>query len=118
MRLQEILGIVKEYFFLALTAVIVLGIVFILGYYFVYKKLFKGKGSLSKKQFILGGMFTGYIIMVIGVTFLNRGSEYHGRMDLSFFSSYREAWYSFSVRLWQFEYLNIFMFVPFGILFP
>ncbi|MEK5391484.1 VanZ family protein [Margalitia sp. FSL K6-0131] len=118
MRLQEIIGIVREYFFLALIAVIVLGIVFILGYYIVYKNLFKGKGSLYKKQLLLGGLFIGYIIMVIGVTFLNRGPAYHDRMDLSFLSSYREAWYSFSVRLWQYEYLNIFMFVPFGILFP
>ena len=63
-------------------------------------------------------MFIGYVIMVIGVTFLNRGSNYQGGMDLSLFSSYREAWYSFSARHWQSLYLNIFMFIPFGILFP
>ncbi|WP_342509664.1 VanZ family protein [Sporosarcina sp. FSL K6-2383] len=63
-------------------------------------------------------MFIGYVIMVIGVTFLNRGSNFQGSMNLSFFTSYREAWYDFSVRDWQFLYLNIFMFVPFGILLP
>ncbi|MFH0068900.1 VanZ family protein [Peribacillus sp. NPDC056705] len=118
MRLQEIIGIVREYFFLALIAVIVLGIILFLGYFIVNRKPFGEKKNFPKKQLFLGGLFTGYVIMVIGVTFLNRGANYQGGMDLSFFSSYREAWYSFSVRHWQFVYLNIFMFVPFGILFP
>jgi glycopeptide antibiotics resistance protein len=55
--------------------------------------------------------------MVIGVTFLNRGANFQG-VNVSFFSTYREAWNSFSVRHWQFVILNIFMFVPFGILLP
>lgn len=118
MRLQEIIGIVREYFLLALIAVIVLGIIFFLGYFIVYRKLFGGKKRLSKKQLLLWGLFSGYVIMVMGVTFLNRGPNYQGGMDLSLFSSYREAWYNFSVRHWQFVYLNIFMFVPFGILLP
>lgn len=118
MRLQEITGIVKEYFFLALIAVIVLGLIFFIGYFWVYRKLFKGKKSLPKKELIFGGLFIGYIIMVIGVTFLNRGPNFHGEMNLSFFSTYREAWYSSSVRHWQFVILNIIMFVPFGFLLP
>ncbi|WP_066229071.1 VanZ family protein [Metabacillus fastidiosus] len=117
MRLQEIIDIVKEYFFLALIAVIVLAIIFFLGYFIGYRKLFRGEKSLPKKQLLIGGLFTGYVIMIIGVTFLNRGSNIQG-MNLSFFSTYREAWYSFSLRSWQFLTLNIFMFVPFGILLP
>lgn len=118
MRLQELIGIVREHFFLALIAVIILGIIFFIGYFILYRKLFGGKRRLLKKQLLFGGLFTGYVIMVIGVTFLNRGSNYQGGMGLSFLSSYREAWYSFSVRHWQFVLLNIFMFVPFGILLP
>ncbi|MFK4997990.1 VanZ family protein [Bacillus sp. N9] len=118
MRLQEIIGAVKEYFFLAFIAVIILGIISLLGYFLVYKKLLKRKKSLPGKRILSWGMFIGYFIMVIGVTFLNRGSNFSGVMDLSIFSSYREAWYGFSARHWQFVYLNIFMFVPFGILLP
>ncbi|MEH7239396.1 VanZ family protein [Bacillus sp. JJ1562] len=118
MRLEEIISIFKEYFFLALIAVIVLGIIFFLMYFIVYKKFFGGKKSLPKYQLFLVGLFISYVIMVIGVTFLNRGQNYQGGMDLSFFTSYREAWYSFSVRHWQFVYLNIFMFVPLGIFLP
>lgn len=118
MRLQEIIGIVGEHFFLALIAVITLGVIFFIGYFILYRKLFGGKRRFLKKQLPLVGLFTGYVIMVIGVTFLNRGTNYVGGMELSFLSSYREAWYSFSVRHWQFVLLNIFMFVPFGILLP
>ncbi|MCJ8009811.1 VanZ family protein [Lederbergia wuyishanensis] len=118
MRLQEITSIIREYFFLALILVIVLGIIFFLGYFIVYRKLLKGKKRLSKKHLLFRGLFTGYVIMVIGVTFLNRDSYYPGGINLSFLSSYKEAWYSFSARNWQFVYLNIIMFVPFGILFP
>lgn len=118
MRLQEIIEIVREYFLLAFIAVILLGILFFLGYFIVYKKLLGGKKSLSKRRLLFCGLFIGYLIMVIGVTFLNRGSNYEGRIVLAFLSSYREAWYSFSVRDWQFLLLNIFMFVPLGILLP
>ncbi|MFJ8066535.1 VanZ family protein [Psychrobacillus sp. NPDC096426] len=118
MRIQEIIDIIREYFFLALIAIIILGVIFFLGYFILYRKLFGGKRRLLKKQLLFGGLFIGYIIMVAGVTFLNRGSNYLGEMDLSFLSSYREAWYSFSVRHWQFVLLNILMFVPFGILLP
>lgn len=118
MRLQEIVGIVKEYFLLALIAVIVLGIIYFIGYFIVYRKLLGGKRKLLKKQLLFGGLFTGYVIMVLGVTFLNRSSHFQGGINLSFLSSYREAWYTFSVRHWQFVLLNIFMFVPFGILLP
>ena len=118
MRLQEIIGIVREYFLLALTALIVLAVVFLIGYFIVYRKLLKGKKRLPKKQLFFGGLFIGYVIMVLGVTFLNRGSNFYGGMNLSFFSTYREAWYNFNLRHWQFVILNIVMFAPLGILLP
>ncbi|MFA9558243.1 VanZ family protein [Evansella sp. AB-rgal1] len=118
MRLQEIVGIVREYFFVALVAVIALMFLFFIGYFLFYRILLKGKKDLSKKNLILWGMFIGYFIMVIGVTFLNRGSGFQGGTNFALFSSYRQAWHSFSLRHWQFVILNIIMFVPFGILFP
>lgn len=118
MRLQEIIGIVREYFLLAFMALIVLAVVFLIGYFIVYRKILKGKKRLPKKQLFSGGLFIVYVIMVLGVTFLNRGSNFYGGMNLSFFSTYREAWYNANLRHWQFVILNIVMFVPFGILLP
>ncbi|ADU32449.1 VanZ family protein [Evansella cellulosilytica] len=118
MRIQEIMGILREYFLLALLALIVLGIIIFIGYFIVYRKLFKGKKGIPINKLFFGGLFIGYIIMVIGVTFLNRGPSFQGGMNLSLFSTYKEAWHNFSIRHWQFVILNIIMFVPFGILFP
>lgn len=118
MRLVEIIGIVKENFVLASAAIVILAMIFFLTYFVVYKKIFNGKKTISKKKLLLIGMLISYVIMVIGVTFLNRGPNYFNGIDLSLFSSYREAWNSFSVRLWQFVYLNIMMFVPLGMLLP
>lgn len=118
MRLEEITRILSQYFWLALIAVVVIGAVLVVGYFFVYRKLLGGKKRLSIKSWLVGGMFTGYIIMVLGVTFLSRGPGFENEMNLSLFYSYRDAWYSFSVRNWQFVILNIVMFVPLGILLP
>ena len=103
MRIDDIIGLIKDYFFLAFISVIVLGIIFLLLYFVVYKQLFGGKKNLSKLRLFLVGLFISYVIMVIGVTFMNRGPNYQGGMELSLFSSYREAWYSFSTRHWQFR---------------
>lgn len=118
MRLEEITGILSRYFELALIAVVVLGAVLVVGYFVVYRKLLGGKKRISIKRWLVGGMFTGYIIMVLGVTFLSRGPGFENEMNLSLFYSYRDAWYGFSVRHWQFVILNIVMFVPLGILLP
>lgn len=118
MRLQEIVGIVIGNFTFALVALVFLGVIFFMGYFVIYKKLFKGKKSLSKRQLLTGGLLIGYLIMVVGVTLLNRGGSYHGGMSLALFSTYKEAWHSYSVRYWQFVILNIVMFIPLGILLP
>ncbi|SIT88686.1 VanZ family protein [Edaphobacillus lindanitolerans] len=118
MRLQEIFGLVRDYFYVALIAVLVLAAVFGLLYYAGRKTVLKGKEPIPKKRLIAIAAFIGYMIMVAGVTFLNRGPGYQGGVDLSLFSTYREAWYLFSVRHWQFIYLNILMLVPFGVLLP
>ncbi|RKD25914.1 hypothetical protein BEP19_03010 [Ammoniphilus oxalaticus] len=117
MRTNEVVGIMTRYFPLALLVVIVFGMIFLVGYVFIYRNMVGGKRSFSKRRILVGTMLIGYVVMVIGVTFLNRGPNFSG-IDLSLFSSYREAWHRFSVRHWQFVYLNILMFAPLGILLP
>lgn len=118
MRTHEILGIIKRNFHIGLIGVIILGILWSIGYFFIYKRVLGGKKSPTKKQIILGCAFTGYIIMVLGVTFLNRNSNFKGNVNFHFLSSYREAWNTFTLRSWQFLILNILMFMPLGILLP
>lgn len=119
MRLHEIMGIIRDNLYLGIVGVIALGAIIYIGYVVIYKRLLGGNKRFIKKQLFVGGLLVGYIIMVLGVTFLNRGSYFQGRsMNLHFLSSYWEAWNSFSVRHWQFVILNIVMFIPLGILLP
>ncbi|MDD2215760.1 MAG: VanZ family protein [Eubacteriales bacterium] len=80
--------------------------------------MLKGPKKISKRQIIFGSLFIAYIIMVLGVTFISRGSHFQGSMNIHFLSSYQEAWNKFTALSWQFLILNIFMFVPFGFLLP
>lgn len=63
------------------------------------------------------GLISGYIIVILSITILNRSSVY-GSANFHFLSSYKEAWNNFSVRNWQYLIFNIIMFVPLGILLP
>lgn len=116
--MKDILSIIQDNFYLAFMLIVILAVFLGLGYFVVYKKLLKGSKSLSKRKVMIWFCLIGYIIMVIGVTFINRGARIYGDTNLHLFSSYREAWNSFSVATWRFIYLNIFMLVPLGILLP
>lgn len=118
MRISEIIGIIKMNFLLGLIVVFMLSIVISIGYFVVYKKIIGGSRKINKRQVIIGTLFIGYIIMVIGVTFLNRRSGIYGNVNFHFLSTYIEAWNSFNQRNWQFIIMNILLFVPLGIFLP
>lgn len=118
MRIHELVRMIEEYFYLGIAVLIMISILGGICYFFIYKKLMNGEKKLEKRQTFIGFLLTIYIIMVIGVTFLNRGGSFYGNANLHFLSSYREAWNTFAIRNWQFIILNILMFVPLGILLP
>lgn len=114
---------IQDNFNLAFNIVAILAAFLAFGYFFTYKILLKGERRLSKQRVFIWLCFIGYLVMVVGVTFLNRrsgtwGSETYGGLNLHFLSSYKEAWNSFSLASWKFIILNIFMLVPLGILLP
>ena len=117
MRIQDILRIIQNNFFLAFILITILAALLGFGYFIIYKRFLKGDKKLSKRRTFIWFCLIGYIIMIIGVTFLNR-SRVFGDTNLHLFSSYREAWNSFNSTTWRFIILNIFMFVPLGILLP
>ncbi len=118
MRLQEIMGIIRMNLVLGVIGVLGILVIFILGYFIIYKKLLGGKKKIDRRKFIVGSLLVLYIIMVTGVTFLNRGSFFKGETNLHFLSSYREAWNSGTLRNWQMQIFNIIMFMPLGFLLP
>jgi len=117
MRIVELIGMFKEYIFLALVGLLAMAVLIAAGYFIVYKKLLRGKKSIAFKDMAMFSLIAGYLLVVISITFLERNSFY-GEVNLHFLSSYRTAWNSFDVRSWQFLIFNIIMFVPLGILLP
>ena len=117
MRIDEIIGILKENIFLAVVGLLAMAVLMGTGYFVVYKKVLRGRKRLAVKDMVMLSLIAGYIMLVIGITFLQRNSFY-GQVNLHFLSSYKTAWNSFEVRSWQFLIFNIIMFVPLGILLP
>lgn len=117
MNLEGLLGSIIYYFIFALMRVFLLTLLFSISYFVIYKKIMKGEKSLWSRQFVVGIMIVGYILMVLSATFLSRSSSLSSGINLHLFSSYKDAWNIFSLQNGQLI-LNIFMFVPLGILLP
>ncbi len=118
MRIRELLHSFKACFLLGITGLIILALLGTFVYFCVYKRVFKGDKKFPKRKIILGGLLAVYIIMVFGVTILNRGAYYQGATSIYFLRSYKEAWNIFSINSWQFIILNIIMFIPLGFILP
>ena len=118
LRLEEIILMLQRNLMFALSATIIICLAFFIVYRFVYLKKFAGDKRLKGKQVIVSLLFIIYIVSVCSLTLVNRGANYEGSVNLALFSSYREAWYDFSVRDWQYIYFNIAMFVPLGFCLP
>ena len=118
MSLTDINGLVLRCFATGAAVTLLLIPFFLIGYFFVYRRLFGGKKRIGRKQAAAWMILCIYFIMVLGVTFFNRDGESGGGTNLHLFSSYRNAWNSFTLKNWQYVTLNIVMFVPLGMLLP
>ncbi len=117
MQISSIISLLKEYLILGIFAVIVVGILFFIGYKLIYKKLMKGTKNFEKKRLILYGISIVYAVILLGAVFLNRSGLY-GNINLQLFSSYKEAYNTMQMSLFRNIVLNILLFVPLGFLLP
>lgn len=123
MRFRYMTITIQDHFYLAWNLVAGLVLLLVFGYLFIYKKFLKGEEKINTQKIVVWFGFIGYLVMVMGVTFLNRssgtwGSERYGSVNLHFLSSYREAWNSFSFTSWKFIILNILLLLPLGMFLP
>ncbi|GFZ30049.1 hypothetical protein CSC2_05750 [Clostridium zeae] len=117
MRISAIIRIAKEYLLLGAVGMILLSIMLSIGYFVIYKKILKGKKTIRVRQAVLYSFLLIYIIIVFGATVgIRMPSNSSANMHL--FSSYIEAWNSFSKVEWRNIILNILMFVPLGFMLP
>lgn len=117
MRLQDILNILKDYLALGIVLMVIVGLIIIVGYFGIYKKLCKGKREIKFLNLFWWMMLIFYLFVVVSVT-LFRTSVFQNGQIISFFYSYKEAWISASESAWRNIILNILMFVPLGFWLP
>ncbi len=118
MRVSDIVRMAVEYGTFAMTIVLLSVGLFLLGYFVIYKWVFKGQRRISKQILAMSVILGCYLIVVLGVT-LGRIDIYQGSLiSLRPFRAYREAWNTFSIVEWRNIILNICMFVPLGFLLP
>lgn len=116
MDLISIVSRVAPYASLAIiaTAIFISGA--LVGYHF-YKKR-GGKYTVTKMQFIVLFLLIAWLIVVIGLTMLDRGVNYEGWINLKLFSGYINAWNNWSLSELQLIIFNILMFMPLGLFLP
>ena len=117
MRIRDIILLLKDYVFLGLGLLIIIGLIFLIGYKFIYQKLMNGKKKIQKKKLLLYGISICYSAVVFGAVFLSRGNVYK-EINLHLLSSYLEAYHNMSPSLIRNIILNILLFVPLGVFLP
>ena len=118
MRVSDLISMGLDWLIYGTVLALIFGVLFLIGYRLFYKKVLKGKKTLTLPKILLYAMFFCYIIMVLGVTLLNRYGYQTEMFRLTPFYSYIEAWNQYKDADWRNIILNIFMLVPFGILLP
>ena len=118
MRVSEIIGLAREYLRLGMMGAFFLLAVFLIGYFIFYRKIFKGQKKIKPARFLWWAVMACYMIVVIGATLLNRGSNWMTEKIMPLFYSYKDAWVDYSATSWRNIILNICMFVPLGFLLP
>lgn len=121
MTRSNIISFAKQFAILGSITACVMIIMFCTGYFIIYKKLLKKSGKLSKCKLITSFIFLSYLVFVFGATFLTRAGGYSNNYQITNlipFTSYKEAWNSFSETEWRNLILNIILFVPMGVLVP
>ncbi|MGL5692549.1 MAG: VanZ family protein [Peptostreptococcaceae bacterium] len=117
MRISAVIQLARQYLLLGVIGATILIGLFLVGYFVVYKKQMKGTKKLNLSKVGLWTVFLIYITIVMGATLLDRSSGFESA-NLHLFSSYIDAYNSFSLVEWRNIILNILMFVPLGFILP
>lgn len=119
MRLENLIEMGMEYGILGLLVALVVVVVMII-WFIKHRDNPQYTKKYCLKRIVLTVSFVCYAIVILGVTLLDRGImfEYGFTRKVQLFSSYIEAWNSFSFIEWRNLLLNIAMFMPLGFLLP
>lgn len=114
MRISDLISMGQRYLAVGLFVAAILVVAFLI----IYSKLLKGKKNVTAGKILFWGLFICYMVVVLGVTLLDRGGHWQNNKMMPLFYSYKDAWVNFSATSWRNIILNICMFIPFGFLLP
>lgn len=117
LRFVEIVSMLKQNALLGIGAALIIAVI-VLCAYWLYRKERPSTQRIGRKNALVTVLLLCYVCAVVALTLWNRHSNVEGAINLALFSSYKEAWYAFSTRDFQYIYFNIAMFIPLGILLP
>ncbi|MED2874512.1 VanZ family protein [Bacillus thuringiensis] len=105
---------------ISILIILLIPILLNLGYFVLYKRIYKGKYSFEKKQIVLITILLGYYLIVLAGTLFGRGSGLPSEEIVNFdiLRGYRVAWNNFSLVSFQDIIINIALLFPVGILLP
>ena len=86
--------------------------------YVVYKKVLYGTKSFPMKKAAVLILLAAWFLLVLFLTTFNRGANYTGKINISLFSGYINAWNEWSLSEYQLIIFNVLMFSPLGFLLP
>lgn len=118
MRFFDLVNIASRYFKIGIAAALSVGLCVLLGYFVVYRKIFKGQRKIRWKRFLWWGIFICYLCVVLGATLFSRSEIWSGGRIEPLFYSYKDAWIDGSKLAWRNIILNFCMFVPLGFWLP
>ncbi len=118
MRISDMISLGERYLIFGIILAAFLTTLVSFVYFVFYKRIFKGRKTVSKSMMIWFIVFVCYLAVIFGATMLNRVPFYENSQIHSLFYSYREAWVNFRPRDWRNIILNIVLFVPLGFLLP
>ena len=117
MRFDNLVLLAKSCIKISLCIIIVFTVLYSVGYLLLYRTIFKRKKVITVSTFIWVTMVCCYLASVLVAVFSGRGSI-NVRKIRPLFSSYKEAWHTWSFTDWRNIVLNYCLFVPFGFLLP
>ena len=114
MRVQDLIALGQRYLALGIGAALVFAVIF----GGIYLGFYRGKRKVPVGRILWLMVFLCYLVVVLGVTLMDRNSYWQNSRVMPLFYSYKDAWREFSAVAWRNIILNICMFVPFGMLLP
>ncbi len=117
MDIMTIFSVLMKYGIWALLPVAGITVI-IIAVFAVYKKVFHGTKPFPKKQVIISILLAAWFFVVLGLTTFSRGANFTGKINISLFSSYINAWNKWYLSEYQLIIFNMLMFSPLGFLLP